>query len=558
MVTQVSFQPTSSNTSKQEIKMRPTKNKQTVKALAQLDYQERVYRIEKEAKRRTGISHSPKLEAVVHESLATIGDAVARSKVLYLTPKQLKIHYERLIDTIAKRDGISEDLVLEAKELLSHARKYSTVFYRGVKSIPELPSNTNPENYPELQKYCTPEKVPDQIIDIDIGKPHSIPCNEYLDVRVSGEIQHLLNKQIETGKNVEIFLGSSEDQGLFYLTKGYRPIAILSTESSIKYTLVQKGDDPSDIMVVISGISNNSKLTHSFLQLKYLGIDMKKVLIRGSLTEAFQIMDSKLHEKLSSLEAPLELAFMGCRWQAMLEIAEELYPNEFIGLPPSSVSEDRWIKTKKLLTERNGYKEINIDNVFSFSYVEITDAHNQKKGIVAFRMPNGDLSSIATQELIKQHVKYFVTTGAGGSLDPQRTIGSYQLLDVAKHDNRTIDIRELPALMNLKISPEIPFFTHGRNITVDSPLTETKEWLDSTKRESLTSVDVETFYIFDALQKASDSDKQKMNILPGIFTSDIVGEIPLVDKICPDAAFIFLCNLIRSCLTQLQLINVRV
>ena len=53
--------------------------------------------------------------------------------------------------------------------------------------------------------------------------------------------------------------------------------------------------------------------------------------------------------------------------------------------------------------------------------------------------------------------------------------------------------------INIDIS-EIPLLEQGKNITLDSPLLETKNWLNHVKNSKLTCVDVETYHILKTIK----------------------------------------------------------
>jgi hypothetical protein len=93
------------------------------------------------------------------------------------------------------------------------------------------------------------------------------------------------------------------------------------------------------------------------------------------------------------------------------------------------------------------------------------------------------------------------------------------------------------------------FVYKGRNITVDSPLVETEKWLKKHEK-SKTSVDVETYHILKALKEAK-AKNLNMKILPGVFTSDVLGAHPLVEKISGEEALVNIGKVIKYCYDEL-------
>ena len=63
------------------------------------------------------------------------------------------------------------------------------------------------------------------------------------------------------------------------------------------------------------------------------------------------------------------------------------------------------------------------------------------------------------------------------------------------------------------------------NVTVDSPLEEDVDWNE--KNKSKGNVDVETFHIFRAIKDSGHT----INLVSGLFVSDVLGEHPLDEKI---------------------------
>ena len=155
-----------------------------------------------------------------------------------------------------------------------------------------------------------------------------------------------------------------------------------------------------------------------------------------------------------------------------------------------------------------------------------------KIGIICFRMPNGNLARIATQALIQKGIHHFIMLGAGGSLNNESQMGCYQVIKSTSYNNKNninilnLDIKQ----MNIDFSKIPILYQNGNNITVDSPLIETRNWLNKVKNEMFTCVDVETYHIIKGIENCRNIINN-IEILSGIFISDIVGDCPLVEKI---------------------------
>ena len=101
---------------------------------------------------------------------------------------------------------------------------------------------------------------------------------------------------------------------------------------------------------------------------------------------------------------------------------------------------------------------------------------------------------------------------------------------------------------------EIPVLENGNNITLDSPLIETRSWMNKVKnsKNNFTSVDVETYHIIKGIKKYSKKFGNKTEFLLGIFISDVVGNVPLVEKIKYLNAWKYLPKLFKICFEYIE------
>lgn len=215
---------------------------------------------------------------------------------------------------------------------------------------------------------------------------------------------------------------------------------------------------------------------------------------------------------------------------------------------PFNTADEKEKKAVELLTKNNNYKEVNLDGIFKFSTIDV-EVDGKIVSLVSFRMPNGDLSRVATKVLFKQsQVNGFVMVGAGGSLSKDSDIGNYQVTTQSRLEGKkTISInpnRILP--LPIKDNKEI-CSSNNSNVTVISPPVETREWLQKAKTENQ-SVDVETYFIMEALDEAIDGKHEETKVFPGLFISDQVEGHPLVEKIDINNAWKELSNLLTQSL----------
>ena len=412
-----------------------------------------------------------------------------------------------------------------AKEIIDHANKYKVhYYYYNSYKIP--PGSYNQSVFLSFSKE---RSIPKYIKDFNISEPHMIPTEQYLDVRISRIIRILISKVNEHGRNTEIFIGSENQMLLFYSNLGLELIANLKTNSSLKYYLFANGENPNLNKIVILGVGNETKLNHLLLQLKLSKVDLNKVVIRGNIEDALYENQQKLKDIIENLEGEIDTVFMGNRSLILVEFAKRKYPKEM----KSALNENDAEKiAEKLLQKKNKLKTYIIgEGVYKFSYFE-WQIGNKNLGIIGCRMPNGSLARIATEAFIKKGIRHFIMLGAGGSLSSLSTVGSYQLINSATHNNNIISLSELNVKkMKLELS-DIPLLENGNNITLDSPLVETRSWLSKVRNIKLTSVDVETYHIIKGFENSQKFGKKaKIEILAGLFISDVVGDCPLIEKI---------------------------
>jgi hypothetical protein len=297
----------------------------------------------------------------------------------------------------------------------------------------------------------------------------------------------------------------------------------------LKYYLFANRENSNLYKIVILGVGNETKLNHLLLQLKLSEVDLNKIIIRGNIEEALYENQQKLNDIIGNLEGEIDTVFMGNRSLILIEFANRKYPNE---MRTASNVDDAEKIAEKLLKEHHNLKTYEIgDGIYKFSCFELR-IMTKIVAIICFRMPNGNLAQIATEAFMKKGVHHFVMLGAGGSLSSLSSVGSYQLINSATHNNKSISFSELNVKkMKVDLS-DIPLLENGNNVTLDSPLVETRSWLNKVRNAKLTSVDVETYHIIKGIENSQKFGKKaKIEILAGLFISDVVGDCPLIEKI---------------------------
>ncbi|MBS0652858.1 MAG: hypothetical protein JSR39_04935 [Verrucomicrobia bacterium] len=386
-------------------------------------------------------------------------------------------------------------------------------------------------------QYNVGEAIDPYIAKFDTSVPHTIPVDQYLDVRISRTISKVMRVFNRMAKNTEVFIGSTKDLHKYYASQGYKGITQLGTNNSNKYYVVEH-PDPRLNKLVIAGISNKSRFNNVLLQLKYKEVDLDShVSVRGTVSSALAKNQRELETTLQTFDPPPYLAFVGNRTMVLIELANRLYPKE---MATAASPADKEKKAEQLLKANHDLETHDIEGVFKFSYMTAM-IDGKKQGIIGFRMPNGSLSYGATQALIDAGVKRIVTVGAGGSLTPELDVSSYQIISESRYQDQTVSL-DPDKIMKVEI-PKIVVAPACRNRTVDSPLEEHEGWFQDVKHSKTSSVDVETYHILKAIR---DSGDEEVQYLPGIFTSDVVGTHPLVDKISLENAYPGLPGLIQG------------
>ena len=431
---------------------------------------------------------------------------------------------------------------LIGNEIVEYANKYSIYYYNSYKVVPNI------YNHVLLSKFNKERNIPKYIKDFNSKEPHMIPINQYLDVRLSQTIRLLISKVNKNGRNTEIFIGSEDLMIYYYKNLGFERIAYLKTNSSLKYYLFSNCENPSLNKIVILGVGNETKLNHLLLQLKLGEVNLDKIIIRGHLEDAIYENQQKFNDIIGNFKEEINTVFMGNRSLILLEFAKRKYPIEF---KTASNENDAEKIAENLLKKHHNLKTFNIgEGVYKFSCFELNIA-SKKELIICFRMPNGSLARIVTETLIRKGVHHFVTLGAGGSLSSLSRVGSYQLIKSTSYLNNHILFSELNIKeMNVNLS-EIPLIKNGNNITLDSPLIETRNWLFKVQNDKLTSVDVETYHIIKGIQNCVKLAKN-VEFLIGIFISDVIGDCPLIEKIKSRKTWTHLPEFLKICFNYIE------
>lgn len=504
---------------------------------------ERVDRINELAKNKTELD-SEGLK-IVHNALLS-GDVIQKINIVDFKKrffKHLKADFEK-----KNQEGANYNLDLIIKkfdEILKIALNYE---FQPIIDYTNKPVRLN-------QIYSTGENIPDYIKEFDHTAKHTMSSEEYLDIRISRQCQQAIvfvskqkikkpnESEADQLKNTELFIGPFEEMKAFYTTNGYNLIGKLRSKSSTQFYYFENPNNTKDAKVVVWGIANNSRLNHILLQLKFSGVDLNKVKIRGQFKTYLSHELYEFHSKLNGLKSTPDIVFIGNRSLIMLELAKRLNPTAFEGI--TNLDEEKKL-TGELLS-KYGYTTHEIGTLFKFSHVTL-ELGEKRIGFLACRMPNGNLAYNVSEMLFLQGTTKMIMVGAGGSLDKSAGVGSYQGLSQTEYGKDVIKLTQEQIL-----KPEIKGLTlkvNRSNITVDSPLVENKEWNDAAETKGISSVDVETYHILNAMKRHGGKEAK---ILAGVFTSDVLGEHPLTQKIDICSAWQNLSTFCDGCFNMLNI-----
>lgn len=339
--------------------------------------------------------------------------------------------------------------------------------------------------------------VPSEFKAVDL-QDHTIPLKEYIFARLSGPVRDFLQQF-----PVEIFVGLGEDVFRYYSSEcTYR--ATLHCNSSFVFDLFLKQNKP---LLVIHGIGNQSRLVHLYLLLKAHGVNLDQIIIRGDMPVYQQRITQTLETTIEDIKK-IDLAIIGNQTQVLTCLAARVYQGEVEA-------------AVKKMKESSSTTTRSIENLFTISVFRVNE-----RVVISTTMPNGELSGRVTELLLRHETHNLAMVGAGGGFDGM--IGEMQIIDSSQFGEKSITLSQNSNITILRPpdAPEFPKTSPGRNITVRSPIEETVGWLREAAGK-YTCVDVETHHIFQALQNC----RQHMNVLPGLFISDLVGKVALREKI---------------------------
>ena len=392
----------------------------------------------------------------------------------------------------------------------------------------DTPKNPIEKSEAFLDRFGVTSKVEDKILDFDTTKPHTMNVEKYLENRVPHEVLQKVKIAAKFEK-VEFFLGSVGEMEAFYQPLKYK--GALVSPTSTQFHLLINPSNPKEYKIILTGFASQTRINHQLLQFKFAGLsqdELEKITIRGTIDAQFGAELNALGESMKEFKGLKKVCMLGMRWLPMALVSKKIHSDTSKGDGSDQYINDLYLK---LNTKSHTYGSLSYDTV-KLKQMDGTDVV-----IIAFRMPNGDYAGKVTDQLIQSGVESFMLIGAGGSLQQTSGVGGYQMINSSTYGETTLTIpEELKGKLDLD-GTAIPS-VEGSNITVDSPLEENQEWLDSA-RGTASSVDVESFHILNSIVKRQqDSRYGNLKVIAGLFNSDVVGDHPLEEKISTENAYV--------------------
>ncbi|KJR91139.1 hypothetical protein PL318_26390 [Burkholderia pseudomallei] len=344
----------------------------------------------------------------------------------------------------------------------------------------------------------------------DRNEKHTIPIDKYLTNRLSsGAVEQARHH------GCEIFCGSGREEMLnHYARRGFDRAISISSNTSTRFDLFTSSSNGKSLLV-LSGMSGATRIKHQLFQLHFADVDLNMVKLVGDIDSLKAKGRTALRKELSQLPSiPNKTLFIGARWQIM----------EYLGKQLFNVDDSE--------KEGTGYSKLDVKEHKVADFVFDTATLNldgRRHLVAALRMPNGDLAYDAMKGFLDHGFNQVIMCGAGGRLAGDAQVGDYMLLERSQYGDQSISLtRECIRVPSTKLFENAKLTS---NVTVDSPLQETRRWLDENQEAG--NVDVESAHILRALTEAGPN----VEVLPGLFVSDVVGEHPLEGKISSDDAY---------------------
>lgn len=387
---------------------------------------------------------------------------------------------------------------------------------------------TNTPRMPESLNTLLPRKV---LTGLDvqfpgINEPHTMDVSKYLKNRLPSGVVDTIKKN-----GAEFFLVNStpEELAAYYKARGFDRCTIFNSPSSTKF-YVLSNQLTGEKKVVVSGINSQARLEHQLLQFYFSGVDVENAVTAiGKVDDVKSSSLQQLRAQLNNVKADCKILYIGSRWWVM-----EAIGNNENGLKGANEGEGY----KMLKPETHKFGAL----VYDLAYLD-----KNKTAVAAIKMPNGELAGDVVKAFIEAGFHKVVMCGAGGRISGDAAIGEYILVKCSNYKGEDVRFREKATILDVSGSMYVNMNSKS-NVTVNSPLIETKSWLKEQKDGASGSVDVETAHIF----KAVNQSDREITIVPGMFVSDVVGEHPLEKKIAGNGAEKHIQDFTVSTLKQLR------
>lgn len=457
-------------------------------------------------------------------STALVKDAVTAASNEAIKHKDIEGFTAHLTE---KLDAIGLSRSVNLADLFKRIPEFN--FQRSLGSVSHVRAERKVALKEAFDSFQTIGSIDPQVLTTDIDAPHPMNIGSYLHNRLPDNMLDMARRDLpksmvamlKSGSNnrLEFFVGNKSDMLDYYTgVKGLDHVGEFNSPTSTEFNLFARPKNDNEFIVVASGMASNARIAHQSYQFKFAGIDVSQVPIRGEIRRLVHADVAAFREKLAELPKGDKDAvfFIGNR-KAVLNI----------------------------LSPGTNFKTIEKGS-FKFSHILTNDGKTSYTGL---RMPNGDLAYHATKAVLEAGYRDIVMVGAGGAFPHEfngfirkdtdvTKVGQYQVVTSAMMNGDTIDIKSLKGVIIRDIKAGGPINQKdGRNVTVNSPLEENDTWYNANSQK-FSSVDVETYHILRAIRDFQDEHpEEKITLLPGLFSSDVLKDHPLDQKINPDNAY---------------------
>ncbi len=364
----------------------------------------------------------------------------------------------------------------------------------------------------DLAPFEKRASIPQEVLSFDpmvkntvITADPKAPCNniedlkKILDIRLYPTLKKLVNNL-----SVDVFLGTQQEMIAYYNACSVQILFSFNIPSSAIYYLAESQHGES--FIIMAGLVSKENVIAQLITLKLAGRAVDDVSIIGDFTHLRELVNhdiETLFERYPELSlSRIALIVAGC---GMKDVASKIIFKEFGQRLKDPICFD--------------------GAILSLTYVPAVSLHVD--GFLCLDLPYGEIIKDALSSLLERfRCGYLFSGGAAGY------VGGMGQKDCPKIGDRVsiAQVMHSDGMVAKLHACDLMFprdKVRGMHLHVATIFQETFAWLERAKLTG-SSVDVETFYIVQAIQDYNKKNpKIKVRADCGCFISDYVGERPL-------------------------------